>query len=161
MITLTTHASLWLSLPFIPCPTLLLHQRDRIAQLARNCLAIWRQLTSLHINLRRNERPTVGTRGFDRMFTYAQKAKTRLIEMELTDLTQKSAEKTITDHPIQADQDHILIRFNPCSATRNSSTPGEQELSPSRASLTIARLVCLAHPHLGYRLKWWSIKLNR
>ncbi|EWG49594.1 hypothetical protein FVEG_09079 [Fusarium verticillioides 7600] len=48
------------------------------------------------------------------------------------DLTQKSADKAITDHPTPADQGHILIKFNPCSATRTPSTPGEQELSPSQ-----------------------------
>lgn len=48
----------------------------------------------------------------------------RLIEMQLTDLTQKSAGKTIIDHPTTSDRDHILISLDPCSASRNSNTPG-------------------------------------
>lgn len=68
------------------------------------------------------------------MFTYVQKVRStnETNWNGLTDLTQKSADKAITDHPTPADQGHILIKFNPCPATRTPSTPGEQELSPSQ-----------------------------
>ncbi|UZP35287.1 hypothetical protein NXS19_003103 [Fusarium pseudograminearum] len=75
----------------------------------------------------------------------------KLIEMQLTDLTQKSAGKAIIDHPTTSDRDHILISLDPCSASRNSSTPGSQYQACFGFSddCTPVLSCILGHLHLG------------
>lgn len=84
-----------------------------------------------------------------------------LIEMKLTGLTQKSAGKAIIDHPTTVDRDLTEIRRNPCSATRNSSTPGEPVSSPLPLCDDYAPISRWGIFTLAKRLKWWSTKLGR
>lgn len=86
----------------------------------------------------------------------------RLIEMQLTDLTQKSAGKAIIDHPTTSDRDHILISLDPCSASRNSSTPGSQYQACFGFSDDYTPVLSYWGIFtLAKRLKWCPTKLGR
>ncbi|CZS78048.1 unnamed protein product [Fusarium graminearum] len=80
----------------------------------------------------------------------------------LTDLTQKSAGKAIIDHPTTSDRDHILISLDPCSASRNSSTPGSQYQACFGFSDDYTPVLSYWGIFtLAKRLKWCPTKLGR